>query len=216
MTFFGFFVAFVNIISLCIGYRIYKKLRAQSVGKKKGSILERGFVLFFVCLLMICINMMTFVISYTSIWMKTYRTYVELQYVATVIGYKKVLVRTQSFRKSSYDDVPMFFPKVKYNNEKGQEIIKTLDFTTNNPLEMGKKVKITDAESQTSANSLDIKWIMLFGTSVFTAVAGFFAFLLFTYISNYDLKKRIQLSLWFALGMMILNCICTLLLYLKK
>lgn len=216
MTFFGFFVAFVNIISLFIGYRIYRKLRAKSVDKKEGSILEKGFVLFFVCLLMICINTMTFVSSYTFIWEKTYRAYVELTYEATVVGYKKELVKTQSFGKSSYYDRPVFFPKVKYSDEKGQEIIKTLDFTTNKPLEVGEKIKITDAESQASANALDINWIMLFGTSVFTAVAGFFAFLLFTYISNYDLKKRIHLSVWFALGIMILNCIGTLLLYLKK
>lgn len=216
MTSFGFFVVLINIISLFIGYRIYKKLRSKSPDKKEGNIIEKGFVLFFVCLLMICINTMTFVSSYTFIWEKTYRAYVELKYEATVIGYKKELVKTQSFKGSSYYDRPVFFPKVKYINENGKEIIKTLDYTTNKPLEMGEKVKISDSDSQTSANALEINWIMLSFTCVFTALAGFFACLLFTYISNHDLKKRIWLSMWCGVGILIFNGLCTLLLYFKN
>lgn len=87
---FGFFVVFVNVISLIVGYGIYRKILNTLVGKKNGGIVEKVAVLFFICLLMICINTMAFVSSYVFVWEKTYRAYVELKYEATVIvGIKK-------------------------------------------------------------------------------------------------------------------------------
>lgn len=150
MTLFGFLIVLINIISIYIGYKIYKKISSKSPDKQEGGFIEKEFVLFFVCLIMICINTMTFVSSYTFIWEKTYRAYVELKYEATVIGFNKELVKTQSFKGSSYYDRPVFFPKVKYINDNGKEIIKTLDYTTNKPLALGEKIKISDSDYQKS------------------------------------------------------------------
>lgn len=164
---------------------------------------------------MVCINTMTFVASYVFVWEKTYRAYVELKYEATVIGYKKEIIKTQSFGRSSRTDSAVFFPEVRYVNGEGREVIKTLDFTSNEPIALGERIQITDSDSQASANALDVNWIMLFAASVFTAVAGFFAILLTLYISNYDLKKKVRLSGWFAMGFLFLNGASVFLLYLK-
>ncbi|KMQ65437.1 hypothetical protein ACM46_05945 [Chryseobacterium angstadtii] len=215
MTFFGFFVAFITLISIFTGYKIYEKVLNKSEDKKRESIAEKIVVLFFVSLLMTGINIMTFVSSYTFIWEKTYRAYYEPRYEATVIGYKKELVKTQSFGKSSYYDRPVYFPKVVYTDENGVKVFKTLDFTTNTPLKTGEKVKITDTSSRTSANALDIDPIMLLFAGVFTGVAAFFTSLLSTYITVFALKKRIRISIYFALGIMIVNGVCIGLLYLK-
>ncbi|MFN1215380.1 hypothetical protein ACKW6Q_00210 [Chryseobacterium kwangjuense] len=215
MTFFGFFITFIVLISIFTGYKIYKKVLNKSDDKKKERIGEKIVVLFFVSLLMTIVNIMTFVSSYSFIWEKTYRAYHEPVYEATVIGYKKELVKTQSFGKSSYYDRPVYFPKVVYTDENGARVIKTLDFTANNPLKTGEKVKITDNSSRTSANALDINPVMLLFADIFTGVAAFFTSLLSTYITGFALKKRIKISIYFALGIMIVNIVCIGLLYLK-
>lgn len=90
----------------------------------------------------ISIYLITFVLAYSFIWEKTYRAYIEVKYEATVIGYQKELVKTQSFKGSSYYDRPVFFPRVKYINNQGEEVIKTLDITTNNIIPIGESIVI--------------------------------------------------------------------------
>lgn len=215
MSSFGFVVVFVNAISLFVGYGIYRKILGKPNDKKEAGAIEKVCVFLFICLLMVCINTMTFVAAYVFVWEKTYRAYAEVAYEATVVGYKKEIVKAQNFGGSSRTDTAVFFPEVRYVSRDGQEVTKTLDLTSNEPLALGEKIKITDSDSQASANALDVNWIMLLAASVFTGVAGFFASLLTLYISNYDLKKKVRLSRRFAVGLLVLNSAGVLLLHLK-
>ncbi|MBP2616364.1 hypothetical protein [Chryseobacterium jejuense] len=155
------------------------------------------------------------VLSYSFFWEKAYRSVSEKQYEAVVIGYKKENIATRNFPTSGYYNNPAYFPRVKYTNFKGDEVIKTLDITDDHPPAIGQTLKITDSETSEEANSIELDWIMLVFGCVFTGLGAFFACLLTTYIKNETFKKRITLSLYGALVIIVLNAGCILLMVLK-
>lgn len=217
MTFFGYFVVVVILFSIYAGYRIFSKIiRTRNADKKEGGILEKGFLLFFVCLIMMVINTLTFVLSYSFFWEKAYRTLSENRYEAVVTGYKKEMVKSQNFRNSSYSDKPVYFPEVEFTNGEGNKVIKTLDIAENNPPKIGEHLQITDKSSENSANAIDLNWIMFFFGSIFTGVAAFFACLLFSYTTEHTMKKRISVSAYSGLLILLINIGCVVIIYLKQ
>lgn len=216
MTFLGYFILAICLFSLYIAYRIFDKiLKKRSVVKGKSGLLEKGFMLFFISLLVISLNSITMVLSYSFFWEKAYRSLSEKQYEAIVIGYKKENIASKNFPTSGYYNKPAYFPRVKYTNFKGEEVIKILDITDDHPPAIGETIKITDSETAKEANSIELDWIMLVFGCVFTGLAAFFACLLSTYTKNETLKKRITLSFYGALLVILLNAGCILLIGLK-
>lgn len=216
MTLLGYFFSAICLFSVYIAYRIFNKiLKKRSAVKGKSGLLEKGFMLFFISLLVIALNSITMVLSYSFFWEKAYRTLSEKQYEAVVIGYKKENIATKNFSTSGHYNKPIYFPRVKYTNFNGKEVIKTLDITNNHPPAIGQVLKITDSEVNENANSIQLDWIMLVFGCIFTGLAAFFACLLTTYIRNDTLKKRITYSLYGALVIIVLNAGCILLMVLK-
>ncbi|MGK6342714.1 hypothetical protein ACMGDK_10770 [Chryseobacterium sp. DT-3] len=218
MTFFGGFVAVVVLFSVYLGYRIFSKISdKKDHSGKTGGFLEKAFLLFFISLIMISINALTFILSYSFFWEKAYRTFDEPQYTATVIGYKKEITKAKSFPSSStYSDRAIFFPKVEYIDMEGKKVIKTLDITSNNPPELGEKIKITDAENRDHTNAVELDWIMFAVGCVFTGVAAFFGTLLSTYSTPYSMKKRVMWSLGVGAMITLINVFCIVFIYLKQ
>lgn len=217
MTFFGYFVVVITLLSVYAGYRIFSKIiRSGNTGKNERSALEKGFLLFFVCLLMVMINALTFILSYSFFWEKAYRSLNENRYEAVVIGYKKEMVKNQNFRSSSYSDKPVYFPEVEYINREGNKIIKTVDIAENNLPEIGQSLQITDSSSENSANAIDLNWIMFFFGSIFTGISAFFASLLFSYTTKQSMKKRIAVSVYSGLLILLINVGCIIIIYLKQ
>ncbi|MBL1219992.1 hypothetical protein JET18_04030 [Chryseobacterium sp. L7] len=217
MTYFGYFVLAVVLFSCYIAYRIFDKILKKK-GSEKGekNLPEKIFVLFFVFLLVASINVLTMVLSYTFFWEKGYRTLSETKYEAVVIGYKKETTKTQNFRNSTYDSKFIYFPKVKYTNSEGKEIIKTVDMTSNHPPAPGQYIKITDRTSRESANAVELNWIVFIFGGIFTGIAAFFALLISSYITECTLKKRITLSLYGAFILCLLNISCVMLIWFKQ
>ncbi|KFF18533.1 hypothetical protein [Chryseobacterium sp. JM1] len=217
MTFFGGFVAVVVLFSIFLGYRIFSKIsdKKQNSGKT-GGFLEKAFLLFFVSLIMVSINGLAFILSYSFFWEKAYRTFDEPQYTATVIGYKKEITKGKNFSNSSYSDRVIFFPRVEYTDANGKKIVKTLDITSNDPPVLGEKVKVTDTENQENTNSIELDWVMLAAGGVFTGVAAFFAALLGTYGTSDSMKKRLRWSLRAGLVLILINLLCVIFIYLKQ
>lgn len=216
MTFLGYFFLIVCLFSCYIAYRIFDKiLKRRSIVKGKSGLLEKGFILFFISLLIISLNSITMVLSYSFFWEKAYRTLSENQYEAVVIGYKKENIAAKNFPTSGRYDKPVYFPRVKYTNFKGEEVIKTLDITDDHPPAIGQTLRITDKEANENANSIELDWIMLISGCVFIGFTAFFACLITTYIKNETFKERIILSLYGALVIIVLNAGCILLMILK-
>ncbi|WP_336958539.1 hypothetical protein [Chryseobacterium contaminans] len=216
MTFFGYFFLAICLFSLYIAYRIFNKiLKKRSAVKGKTGWLEKGFMLFFISLIVIALNGVTMVLSYSFFWEKAYRTLSEKQYEAVIIGYKKENISTKNFSTSGYYNKTVYFPKVKYSNINGREVIKTLDITNDHPPAIGQTLKITDNETNEAANGIELDWIMSVFGCIFTGLAAFFACLLTTYIKNDTFKKRIVFSLYAALFMVVLNVGCILLMVFK-
>ncbi|AZB27334.1 hypothetical protein [Chryseobacterium bernardetii] len=216
MSFLGYFFLAVCLLSLCIAYRIFDKiLKKRTVVKGKSGLLEKVFMLFFISLLVISLNSLTLVLSYSFFWEKAYRTLLEKQYEAVVIGYKKENISTKNFPTSGYYNKQVYFPKVKYINTSGREVVKTLDITDDHPPAIGQVIKITDREISKEVNSIELNWIMLIFGCVFTGLSAFFACLLTSFIHNETLKKRINFSLYGAFFIIILNAGCILLMGLK-
>ncbi|MCT2409757.1 hypothetical protein NZD88_19570 [Chryseobacterium antibioticum] len=182
----------------------------------KEGFVEKGFVFLFICLLMISINSLTMILSYTFFWEKAYRSVSENQYEAVVIGYKKEITRTQNFRSSSYHNTAIYFPKVKYVNSEGKEVIKVVDMTSNHPPSLGQTLNITDNRTRRSANNTDINGLVFIFGCIFTGVAAFFAILIATYTTEYSLKIRITISAYGALILCVINGIGVLLIYLRQ
>ncbi|OCA79233.1 hypothetical protein BBH99_19525 [Chryseobacterium contaminans] len=216
MTFFGYFFLAIFLFSLYIAYRIFNKiLKKRSAVKGKTGWLEKGFMLFFISLIVIALNGVTMVLSYSFFWEKAYRTLSEKQYEAVVIGYKKENISTKNFSTSGYYNKTVYFPKVRYSNINGREVIKTLDITNDHPPAIGQTLKITDNETNEAANGIELDWIMSVFGCIFTGLAAFFACLFTTYIKNDTFKKRIVFSLYAALFMAVLNVGCILLMVFK-
>lgn len=212
MTLFGYFFVAICLFSLYIAYRIFNKiLKKRSAIKGKSGLLEKGFMLFFISLLVISLNGITMVLSYSFFWEKAYRTLSEKQYEAVVIGYKKENIAAKNFPTSGHYEKPVYFPRVKYTNFNGKEVIKTLDITDDHPPAIGQTLKITANEANEAANSIELDWVMFVFGSVFTGLAAFFACLLTTYIKNDPFKKRIIFSLYGACFIIVLNAGCILL-----
>ncbi|REC63515.1 hypothetical protein DRF65_05310 [Chryseobacterium pennae] len=216
MTFLGYFFSAVCLFSLYIAYRIFNKiLKSKSAVKGKIGFIEKGFMLIFISLLIITVNSLTLVLSYSFFWEKAYRGISEKQYEAVVIGYKKETIATRNFSTSGYYNKQVYFPEVKYINVNGKEVIKALDLTDNIPPAIGQTLKITDTEVSEKANRIELNWIMMAFGSVFTGLTAFFACLLTTYLRNEAFKKRVSISLYGALVIWVLNGVCILLMWLK-
>ncbi|WP_347217135.1 hypothetical protein [Chryseobacterium sp.] len=216
MTFLGYFFLIVCLLSIYTAYRIFDKiLKKRSAIKGKIGWLEKGFMLFFISLIMISLNSITMVLSYSFFWEKAYRSISEKQYEAVVIGYKEENISTRNFPTSGYYNKMVYFPQVKYIGSNGKEVIKTLDITDNHPPAIGQTLRITDSVTRERANRIELNWIMLAFGCAFTGLAAFFTCLLTTYIKNETLKKRISLSLYGALVILALNAGCVLLIWLK-
>ena len=207
----------VVLFSIFLGYRIFSKIsdKKQNSGKT-GGFLEKAFLLFFVSLIMVSINGLTFILSYSFFWEKAYRTFDEPQYTATVIGYKKEITKGKNFSNSSYSDRVIFFPRVEYTDFNGEKMVKTLDITSNDPPVLGEKVKITDAENQQNTNAVELDWVMLAAGGIFTGVAAFLAALLATYGASDSMKKRLRWSLRAGLVLILINLLCVIFIYLKQ
>ncbi|MGG5208455.1 hypothetical protein ACQWU4_05870 [Chryseobacterium sp. MIQD13] len=218
MTFFGGLVAVVVLFSLFIGYRIFSRISDKKEHSgRKGGFFEKIFLFLFIAVLMISINALTFILSYTFFWEKAYRTFDEPQYTATVVGYKKEITKAKNFPSSStYSDKVIFFPKVEYTDAEGRKIVKTLDITSNNPPGLGEKIKITDAKDRDSTNAVELDWIMFAAGCVFTGVAALFAVLLSTYSTSYSMKKRVVWSLGAGAALTLINIFCIVFIYLKQ
>lgn len=217
MTFLGYFFLAISLFSLYIAYRIFNKiLKQKNAAKGKSGLLEKVFMLFFISLLIITVNSLALILSYSFFWEKAYRSISEKQYEAVIIGYKKEMIATRNFSNSGYYNKQVNFPIVKYTHENGKEMIKTLDLTDNHPPAIGQTLKITDTKTSEKANSIELDWIMLAFGSIFTGLSAFFACLLTTYIQNETFKKRIGISLYGAFVILILNGGCILLIWLKS
>ncbi|MGX5683948.1 hypothetical protein ACWKWW_05245 [Chryseobacterium cucumeris] len=217
MTFLGYFIAIIVIFSLYKGYKIFLKFAAnRNNAGKKGGFLEKAFLLLIISIIMISVNAMAFVLSYTFFWEKAYRTFDEPQYVATVVGYKKEITKFKNFSTSTYRDKVIFFPKVEYTDANGKKVIKTLDITTDHPPAMGQKLKITDKVGKDSTNTLQLDWVMFAAGCIFTGFAAFFASLISTYTTSYSMKKRMTLSFRIALLLIFINISCIVFIYLKS
>lgn len=216
MTFLGYLLLAVFLFSFYIAYRIFDEI-LQKRRIIKGTIgwAEKGFMLFFISILMISLNSIMMVLSYSFFWEKAYRTLLEQQYEAVVIGYKKETVSTKNFPTSGSYNKQVYFPQVKYTNSDGKEVVKTLDLTDNHPPAIGQTLKITDRKMSKEANRIEINWIMLAFGSVFIGLAAFFTCLLTTYIKNESLKKRITISLYGSFIIIVLNAGCILLIVFK-
>lgn len=214
MNFFGFFVSFIFLLSLVIGYNIFKKIaKTNRHSNKKNSFLGNTFLILFISIVMVTLNAITFITSYSFFWEKAYGTMMEDQYEAIVVGYEKNVSKTQNFRGSSYDDAYIFFPQAKYRSHNGKIMVKTLDITSNKPFEIGAKVKITDKKGKEKANTLNLNWgIFIFG-AFFTGVSAFFTALLSTYTTNSSFMKRVKKSAFFGVLIFITNLCCVLILY---
>ncbi|WP_131705347.1 hypothetical protein [Chryseobacterium sp. BLS98] len=218
MTFFGGLIAVVVLLSVFLGYRIFSKISDQrNHSGKTGGVLEKTFLFLFISLIMVSVNALTFILSYTFFWEKAYRTFDEPQYTATVVGYKKEITKAKSFPSSStYSDKAIFFPKVEYTDANGKKIVKTLDITSNNPPELGEKIKITDAKDRDTTNAVELDWIMFAAGCFFTGIAAFFAALLSTYSTPYPMKKRVAWSLGAGAALTLINIFCIVFIYLKQ
>ncbi|RQO38047.1 hypothetical protein DBR39_14285 [Chryseobacterium sp. KBW03] len=217
MTFLGYFTTIIVIFSLYKGYKIFTKFAAnRDQSGKKAGLLEKCFLLFIISIIMISVNAMTFVLSYTFFWEKAYRTFDEPKYEATVVGYKKEITKFKSFSNSTYRDKVIFFPKVEYTDNNGKKVIKTLDITSDNPPSMGQKLKITDKAGEESTNVLQLDWVMFAAGCIFTGFAAFFASLISTYTTSYPMKKRMSWSVRLALLLIFINISCIVFIYLKS
>lgn len=217
MNSFAIFVILILSVSLYFSFKVCSKLlKKQEVKTEKRSFFGKSILFFFTGLIIVSINMLTFVLAYSYIWEKTFRAYNEQKFEAMVIGYKKEEIKTQNFKNGSYYTRSVFFPKVKYKNQQGNEIIKTLDLTSNSPFSIGKTIIITDSDSQDNANTLDLNWIMLLLLAIFTGIGAFFSSLIFTFSKDLMMKKRIHYSSYIAVGMIFINAVCILLLYMKS
>lgn len=217
MSFFTIFIVVILLFSLYFGYKVYLKLlQKQQVKDEKTSLLGKIILLFFASLIIVSLNILTLVLSYSYIWEKTFRAYNEQKYEAVVVGYKKEEIKTQNFKSGSYYNRSVFFPKVRYKNQKGNEIIKTVDITSDSPFSIGETIMITDSTSQDNANILELNWIMLIFLTLFTATGAFFSSLIFTFLKDLTMKKRISYSLYVAGFMIFINLICIVSLCLKS
>lgn len=216
MNFFAVFIVAILLFSLYSGYKVYLKLlKKQHIKDEKNSLFGKILLLFFTSLIIVSLNILTLVLSYSYIWEKTFRAYNEQKYEAVVIGYKKEEIKTQNFKSGSYYNRLVFFPKVKYKNQEGQEIIKTVDITSDSPFSIGDTMMITDSTSQNNANVLDLNWIMLLFLTLFTAIGVFFSSLIFTFSKDFTMKKRMHYSLYVAVFIIFINSVCIISLYLK-
>lgn len=217
MTFLGYFVAIIVIFSLYKGYKIFSKFASnRDHSGKKGGLLEKAFLLFIISTIMISVNAMAFVLSYTFFWEKAYRTFDEPQYEATVVGYKKEITKFKNFSNSTYRDKAIFFPKVEYTDANGENVIKTIDITSDNPPALGQKLKITDKAGAENTNAMQLDWIMFAAGCIFTGFAAFFASLISTYTTSSPMKKRISWSFKLALLLIFINISCIVFIYLKS
>ncbi|MET3036291.1 hypothetical protein ABXT08_09330 [Chryseobacterium sp. NRRL B-14859] len=217
MTFLGYFAVVVVICSLYIAYRIFLKISEKNNDSgKKGSLVEKAFLVFFISLLVLSVNAMALILSYTFFWEKAYRAVNELQYEAVVVGYQKEIIKAKNFPTSAYTDKVIFFPKVEYTDRHGKKVVKTLDITSDTPPDTGKKLKVTDQKNQKNTNALELDWVMFAAGCIFTGVAAFFAALIGTYATPYPMRKRLMWSISSGIGLILINIFCVLFIYLKS
>lgn len=216
MSFFGVCLVLVCIFSLYFGYKIYKRLIDKKEKQNKKEFFGKVILFLFVNLIVVSLNLLIFILSYSYIWEKTFRAYHEQQYEALVIGYKKEEIKTQNFKGGGYYNKSVYFPKVKYKNNEEREIVKIIDQTSSSPHGVGEKIMITASSSQNSGNTLEVNWILFFFLIILIAVAAFFSSFLITYIRNFSIKKRIQKSILVTICITLLNVICVVLLYFKN
>lgn len=211
MTAFGIFTMIVGVTSLIIAYKIFLKI---SAGKKnvqdKPHFLEKFFLFFFVSLVTVSVNIMTFTISYSFFWEKAYRTFNEPHIEARVIGYKKEVVKSKNFSQSSYSDKTVLFPEVEYTDSQGIIVRKILDLTSNRPPEIGQKITITDSVYRETGNTTDIDWGMFGMGSVLSGLSGFFSAMLLLFTGNRNMKNRITTGFIFGVLLVAVNLLCML------
>lgn len=206
---------FTGILSLFVSYKVYCKIKNKSNDNNQKGIFGNLLLLIFINLIITSLYLFTFILSYSFFWEKAFRVSFEPIYNAEVVGYKEEIVKTQNFRGSTYYNKTIYFPKVKFLDSDGKEIIKVADITTNSPIAIGEKITITDSHSKKNINLLDSNWTMLLFGSIFTGLTSFFAVLLTSYLLNNSFKERIHLSGYFAMFFLFLNLLCVLLLYFK-
>jgi hypothetical protein len=244
MTIMSFIIFSILIFSLYISYKIFIKLSNKKynyedflkykneynefiiepfdydsylkMNRKDENIFVNIVQFLFIFLLVVIINLLFIILSYSFYWGKTFKTITENKYESEVVGYAIETSTSSSFSKSGTRKILVYYPKVKFVNKNGIEIIKQFDVGSNikDKYKIGKKVVFTYNEGDDYINIINVDWISIMGT-IFISVNSFFSFLVSSYPLNLNFKQRITKSFYFGILILSLNIICILILYIQ-
>lgn len=215
MTSLGYLSIVIIVCSLFIAYHLSLKIFRKT--DNQGKMLEKVFIIIFTSLILCILNSLTFITSYSYFWEKAYRSITENKYEAIVVGYQQEISSSKSSFNNTYlpNKKIIYFPKVRYTNSEGQEVTKKLDITSDKPLKIGKKIKITDNTEISNANTLQLDWFVFLGGSLLTGIAAFFSYLVSSYIGAYQMKKRVINSCYYGFSLMLFNILCIIIINLN-
>ncbi|CAM3770629.1 Hypothetical transmembrane protein [Flavobacterium branchiophilum] len=243
MTIMGFIIFSILIFSLYLSYKIFIKLSNKKynyedflkykkeynefiiepfdydsylkMNQKDENIFVNIAQYLFTFLLVVIINSLFIILSYSFYWKKTFKTITENKYESEVVGYAIETSTSYTFSKLG-SKILIYYPKVRFINKNGIEIIKQLDVGSNikDKYKIGKKVVFTYNEGDEYINIINVDWISIIGT-IFISVNSFFSFLVSSYPLNLNFKQRITKSFYFGILILSLNIICILILYIQ-
>ncbi|SKC03876.1 hypothetical protein SAMN05660477_02576 [Soonwooa buanensis] len=201
---------FLVVISFYFAFRITKKIASKS---DKGKIWESGFLFLFTFLIVGSLNLFSIFFSYTFIWEKGFRAVVEQKHEAVVVDY----VIEKSYRKSTTGSgsypILLYFPVVKFKNEKGIETKKKLDLTSNHPYKIGQTIKISANDASKNANSIEFEPLFSVIAISLTSVAMFFFVLVASFGFNKTMKERVKIARNISVLLFLINGIISLWMY---
>ncbi|WP_313214959.1 hypothetical protein [Soonwooa sp.] len=201
---------FIIVISFYFALRITKKITSKS---DKRKIWESGFLFLFTFLIVGCFNLFSIFYSYTVIWEKAFRAVVEQKHEAVVVDYVVEKSYRQNFRNSSYYPVLIYFPVVKYKNDRGTEIKKKLDVAKNHPYKIGQTIKISANDVSKNANSIEFEPLLTLTAILLTTVAMFFFVLVASYGFDKTMKERVEMARSISVILLLINGIISLWMY---
>lgn len=201
---------FLVVISFYFSFRITKKIVSKN---DKGKIWQTGFLFFFTFLIVGSLNLFSIFFSYTFIWEKGFRAVVEQKHEAVVVDY----VIEKSYRKSTTGSgsypILLYFPVVKFKNDKGIETNKKLDLTSNHPYKIGQTIKISANDVSKNANSIEFEPLFSVIAISLTSVAMFFFVLVASFGFNKTMKERVKIARNISVLLLLINGIISLWMY---
>ncbi|GEM56117.1 hypothetical protein B0A58_02420 [Flavobacterium branchiophilum NBRC 15030 = ATCC 35035] len=197
-----------EFINESIDYNSFLKMN-----QKKDNIVIKFIQLLFISLIVIAMNMLFVFLSHNFYWLKAYKSLSEKKYESVVVGYNIEVSYGSSFRSYSPRKILIYYPKVKFIDEAGKQIIKQGDLGTNdkNKNPIGEKLIITDKKENDFVNIIEVDWVFFIGT-IFIGINSFFSSLISLYPSNLNLKQRIVKSFYFGILIFSINLACLMVL----